>query len=303
MKNKINFVVFNIRRNGIMSVFLLFTALSWMANGAGEKNMIPPNGTAVVAKKVPQPEQIPPPSKHMFQTKTSDGVTISGSYAPAAASDKPTVVLIQDETGDRDAFNDFSSQLGKQGYGILTYDNRGKGKSTQKRNPKGNREWLWKNDGEGYRKMVGDLGEVLKAYKKETGVEDNQIVLVGAGLGANIAINYAAQNPDLGGTVLLSLKAENKGIDSREAMDGYIEQGRPVLMVYAWDETSRVKTMNRRAYQKATDNDQILLSSPEMESTMLLRHNSRDRGAALLSGEDEGRVIEWIGKFGVKKDE
>ena len=90
---------------------------------------------------------------------------------------------------------------------------------------------------EDYQAMKQDVAAAV-AYLRAQGVED--ISIVGASIGANLALNVAAADPQIGNVVLLSPGMEYKGVEITEALEAYGD--RPLLCVVSKDDRYSAKT-------------------------------------------------------------
>ena len=117
---------------------------------------------------------------------TKDGWTLSAIYSPAQAQRK-TVILLHDLNKKKEEFTTFSNDLAKAGIGYLAVDLRGHGRSTGRGHVSGFAKEGVDNP---FNKMTYDA-EAAVSFLKSKGVAADQIVLLGAGLGAQIAAKSA----------------------------------------------------------------------------------------------------------------
>lgn len=130
---------------------------------------------------------------------TKDGWTLSAVYFPAAPQEK-TVILLHDLGKKKEDFASFEQALAKEGLGYLAVDLRGHGQST------GNGEYK-KFAREGadnpFNQMVQDVVAAV-GFLKGKKIPDENIILLGAGLGANVAAKAAEQMPQIEAIGLIS---------------------------------------------------------------------------------------------------
>lgn len=139
--------------------------------------------------------------------KTTDGWTLSALYQPAQ-EDKKTVVLVHDLGKDKTAFTKFAATLEDAGYGYIVFDLRGHGESIEQGEyKKFAREGL---DNE-FNKMPRDV-EAALSYVKEQGVSAENIVLIGCGLGANVAAKSVSVTPEVPSLALISPAANIRDV-------------------------------------------------------------------------------------------
>lgn len=129
--------------------------------------------------------------------KTADGWTLSANYR-APAEDRPVLVFLHSHKEDSSIWKPVTVKTDGMGFGRLLLDFRGHGYSTQ--GPGGETKYTAFERETGpennYNKMTEDVNAALEFLKGE-GVTPERVVLVGAGLGANIAIKSAAEHKDI----------------------------------------------------------------------------------------------------------
>ncbi len=147
---------------------------------------------------------------------TADGWTLSAVYKPAEAAGK-TVVLVHDLGKDKNSFARFASALSGAGFGYLAFDLRGHGASV-------NQGEVFSFAREGldneFNKMPRDVDAAL-GYLKKRGVSAQETVLLGAGLGANVAAKSVSFTPDAAALALISPTTNNRDVLTIPAMRVY----------------------------------------------------------------------------------
>ena len=101
---------------------------------------------------------------------------------------------------------DFAVKLNNAGFDALAIDFRGHGESEG-----GNFASFSDSD---YQKMILDVGAADEYLKNKD--PNLKITIVGASIGANTALNYAVQNPDVKAVVLLSPGLNYMGVKTDE---------------------------------------------------------------------------------------
>jgi len=186
----------------------------------------------------------------------NENITIIGDFYHAD-SDKG-VILLHMLGGSKEDWRDFALDLQKSGYNVLAIDFRGHGAS-----------WGdWNTfDGDQFRKMVFDVDAARKALGK-FGVSN--VGIIGASLGANIAVNYAAGQPSIKTIVLLSPSLDYKGIETGDAITRY--QG-PVFIVVSKDDTQSYDGSNN-LYSKVPGKKQLQVYEGLNHGTVMLSKES-----------------------------
>jgi pimeloyl-ACP methyl ester carboxylesterase len=143
---------------------------------------------------------------------TDDGQTISGtSYGSGAKG----VLLVHDRTRSGVDWENFAGRLADNGFRVLAIDLRGHGASKAAANPLEAVSW-------GLMEHDVDAGV---AWLKKQGSE---VAVVGAALGANLALTAASDNADIAGVVMLSPGLNIEGVKVSGAIGAY---GGPLLLV------------------------------------------------------------------------
>ncbi len=161
---------------------------------------------------------------------TDDGVSIIGSYyssplnvvsnASSSSTTTPTVILLHMLGKDRSTWNAFASTLSQKGdYAVLSIDLRGHGESVKQNN--GNTISFQSFTPDDYNKMVLDVKAAKQFLITNKSANPNNISIVGASIGANVAINYAAIDPTIKSVVLLSPGLNYRGVSTEEAITKY----------------------------------------------------------------------------------
>lgn len=145
------------------------------------------------------------------------GCRFYGSFTPPVKPGGSCFILLHGLGSNHNEWDGFRKALKAKGYGCLSYDARGHGKSSadKKGNPVNYRYFI--NE---WRGMAADLGAAVEFLEKNnTGRAD--IIIAGASLGANIALNYCAGEPSITQLVLLSPGIEYAGIRTPEVISRY----------------------------------------------------------------------------------
>lgn len=111
-----------------------------------------------------------------------DGLNLSGWFVPG--KNGATVILTHDFSRNRLSCTDVARILAQQGFGVLLYDLRGHGQSQAAVST-----WGWVE--------INDLLGALDYLRKRPGVDRDRIGALGFGLGAQITLRLAAQEPGL----------------------------------------------------------------------------------------------------------
>ena len=153
---------------------------------------------------------------------TDDEVSIVGTYyIPASGIDNstPRVILLHMLGSNRNTWNTLASTLSeKEGYAVLSIDLRGHGESIKQSDKTISYQSFTEED---FNKMVLDLKAAKQFLIGQKNANPNRIAIVGASIGANVALNYAASDPTIKLLVLLSPGLNYRGVSTSEAITKY----------------------------------------------------------------------------------
>jgi dienelactone hydrolase len=154
-----------------------------------------------------------------------DGAVLAATLYPANGMPSCGVVLVHDKGARADQWEGFARRLQQSGIASIAFDLRGHGESTA---PEGQpssfeefttRDWL---------QTLLDI-EAARNALPANGIDPENLALVGAGMGANLAAQYAAQDPSIQALVLISPGLEYDGVRIREAFEAYTR--RPSMLI------------------------------------------------------------------------
>jgi pimeloyl-ACP methyl ester carboxylesterase len=232
------------------------------------------------------------------QFQAADGVTIHGTeYGKGARG----VVLVHGENADASEWDYFATKLESGGFHVLAIDLRGHGASTPP-------EAL---DDEGWAAASQDVSASITWL---LGRGATKVSVVGAGIGANLAVVAAADAPEVDNLVLLSPGMNLHGVMPKTSLIAYGQ--RPVLLVASSEDAYATKSATfleskavGPAYveflEDAGSGTRMLNRSVELEGTVVTWLEGKDErieaatgaGRELATGETSD--IETSGvKFG-----
>ena len=189
---------------------------------------------------------------------TSDSVSIYGTFYPSQAEgESPALILFHMLRHKRRDWEGFARRATQAGFAVLAIDMRGHGQSVQRA---GNTIDVKEFSNEDFAMMVEDAKAAVDFVQKKEGINPKQISLMGASIGANVALKYAATNATIRSVVLLSPGLNYRDLTTEDAMRAYGK--RPALLVaardddYAADSVQKLSEMARgktktQLYEKA----------------------------------------------------
>ncbi|MGH7248363.1 MAG: alpha/beta hydrolase, partial [Pseudomonadota bacterium] len=107
---------------------------------------------------------------------------------------RPAVLLVHGFSSDRALMSVLARRIARNGYAVLTIDLRGHG---QNRNP-------FPRDFGAAAGLRQDLTAAVNFLRSSSYVDGSQIVVMGHSMGAGAALDYAAHDPNLKGSVMIS---------------------------------------------------------------------------------------------------
>lgn len=170
---------------------------------------------------------------------TKDGTSIAYSFYPAKQESPPGVILLHMLNRDRHDYDDFARALADAGFSVVSIDFRGHGQSAGS----------WKKfSAEDWNAMQQDV-RAAHEFLLEKGVNPERVAVVGASIGANHALRYAAQH-EVKSVVAISPGLDYRGITTKGVMS---KISQPVLLVAAEDDSysaDSVRTLKEEALGK-----------------------------------------------------
>lgn len=170
---------------------------------------------------------------------TVDGVTLRGTYY-AVQKPKAFVLLLHMLGRDKEDWHAFAQQLQQEGYSVLAIDMRGHGESILQEGK--TLSWRTFSDAE-FAAMLKDVEAAMIFADSRKELENVEHILMGASIGANVALQYAATHDTVSNLILLSPGLSYRGITTEDFMQAY--QG-PVFLAasvedeYAYDSTKKL---------------------------------------------------------------
>ncbi len=168
-----------------------------------------------------------PAGPQTLSLPTADGLSLGALLYPCAGEQPPGLLLVHRFAADRAVWHPFAERARGRGYLVLALDLRGHGASTQQN---GKTIAYASLSDAGWAAAVGDLEAGLAALRAH-GADPQNLAIMGEGLGANLALRYALEDPSIQTLVLLSPGIALKGFDA-ESDIGRL-RNRPVLLVAA----------------------------------------------------------------------
>ena len=169
---------------------------------------------------------------------SEDGVLLVGSYYKpriGTSNSTPSVILLHMLGMDRSTWDKFAQELSQNGYAVLSVDLRGNGESIKQANQTiSYQSFMPKN----FKNMTLDVKAAKKYLIEGRKANPNQISIIGASIGANLALNYAASDHSIKSVILLSPGLNYRGIST---LDAIMKYKNPIYIVTAEDDSESAK--------------------------------------------------------------
>lgn len=160
--------------------------------------------------------------------KTTDGIEIAGIYR-TPENPRGAVILLHMMPAVKESWSVFSSELEHAGYASIAIDERGHGESTMR----GVLDYKKFTEVEQQAKIL-DV-EAAFHFLQQHGFDESRIIVIGASIGANLAIQFASEHAQIPFVIALSPGLNYRGVKT----DGFITQlheGQRVILVSSDDD-------------------------------------------------------------------
>ncbi|GAF94424.1 unnamed protein product, partial [marine sediment metagenome] len=139
----------------------------------------------------------------------------------------PGLILLHELGGNRHRWEPFAVRAQRAGYHCLAIDLRGHGESTTQHVRRLTYRNFTRDDWLAVRQDI----DAAKHALLDQGADPDNLALVGASIGANLALHYAVDNYDIQAVVLVSPGLDYKGVKTETEIAAYGK--RPVLLMSA----------------------------------------------------------------------
>ena len=197
---------------------------------------------------------LPAQSQEHVTFLTSDSVTIHGDWYIPAEDSHGVLILLHMNRSNRTLWKSFADQAAAANFSVLAIDFRGHGESTKSAAGDILFESLTNDD---YAKMVNDVESSFAWILQKQ--SDTPIGVLGASIGANVALNFAAKHTSIKAIALLSPGEDYRGVLTIPAMKEYGH--RPCLIIAAEDDNYSMVSSKKLAETAGEGTDLHLYTS------------------------------------------
>jgi dienelactone hydrolase len=200
-------------------------------------------------------------SSQRVAIRTDDGISLAATwYEPGARA--PAVILVHMLHKSRRDWDAVASSLASQGIGALAVDLRGHGESSGS---------IPEGETADYSVLVRDVIAARHYLSSRGDVQPSRVGIVGASIGANLAVLEAASDPTIASIALLSPSADYRGLRIEAAMKTYAK--RPALLIASDDDAYASRSV--KELQKAgTGIREALILNHAGHGTVMLGRDS-----------------------------
>ena len=173
---------------------------------------------------------------------TSDGVELAGVYRHT--NQDRLAILLHMMPATKESWDSIAQKLLEQGWASLAFDQRGHGQSSMG----GTLDYKQFNEQQQQAKRL-DL-EATLAWAQDNGFDEAHTILIGASIGANLAIRALAQHPGLPLAIALSPGLNYRGVTTDDAIVKLLPNQKVVLVASddddrpSWDSVHELHRLN-----------------------------------------------------------
>jgi len=208
--------------------------------------------------------------------RTEDGYYIAAWYWAPEAEVAPGVILLHMRGRDKSSWGEMPKELVAEGFGVVAIDLRGHGETLDAGGRTARLEALVDAD---YQRMMHDVtaAHELLAGKRE--VDGEHIAIIGASIGANLAIMYAAGESSVRTAVALSPGLNYKSLEPLPYLDDYGKRALYLISSegdqYSFDscltleQTTRADPVSFRKFPGSAHGTDLLTEHPGLDRTII----------------------------------
>ena len=196
--------------------------------------------------------------------KTADNWDIKGIFLPS--KNGKMVILLHELGRTREDYKNFIKRLENEEFGYLAFDLRGHGKSTNLGTYNNFKKTGTDNE---FNQMVRDVEGAIN-FLNSQGYQTEDIFIIGAGLGANVAAKAVGLNPQIAGLGLLTPGLKTKDVLS---MGGIKMYKNPVMIAVGSIDRKPMMEANllrNAAFLSSGQGKVLFLTAYELAGTKML---------------------------------
>ena len=200
--------------------------------------------------------------------QSSDGTTIAGEFFEAANRPSPGVVLVHMLSRNKGDWHSLPDRIRDAGINALTIDLRGHGNSS--------------GSSSDLRAMVHDVRAAAQWLASRPNVRPDAIAIVGASLGASLALLTAADTPLVRAVAAVSPSLDYRGLRTDVSLIKRIGS-RPIWLAASSEDPLALRTMRDFAAETSGPREQHVSSVPAHGTRLLER-----------DGDVARALVDWL---------
>lgn len=143
--------------------------------------------------------------------KTSDNFEIIGDYYAVPAKNAPAAVLLHMMPATKESWKIFAKKLNEAGFHCLAIDLRGHGQS------QGGPNGFHGFSDEDHQASIRDVESAVDYFVRR-GIALEKISIIGASIGANLALRFQTRHSEIKSSILLSPGLDYRGIGAEKGI-------------------------------------------------------------------------------------
>ncbi len=252
----------------VIFIIIIIGAIFVLKNRKGSETTEPKNLENLIMEKI--------------TLKTEDNLNIIGLYYPSPSS--KGVLLLHMMPATKESWNEFAPKLQAASYQVLAIDLRGHGEST------GGPEGFGNFSDADHQKTILDIDAGIE-FLETKGIRQNDLILIGASIGANLALLSLTEHKEIKKTVLLSPGIDYRGIKTEPLM-AKLTADQKLMLVGSNNDTQSNSDVLQKIASVAPEN---IRSNINVIIYQQAGHGSDMLGKTSAGEPDLGEtILEWI---------
>lgn len=248
---------------------LLLTLGSLVACGKGS---VQPTSIVAATATATQPGLGTPQPPQTVKIAASDGLQIVGLFYPSilSGSQAPAALLLHQYGSNKHELQDFIPSLINEGYSVLAVDMRGFGDTGGK---------------EDWKLAETDVATFLTWLRDQPSIDGKRIAIIGASIGADLALRGCAKDKQC--HVAVALSPEDLGATTEETVKK-VDTNKSVLLAAGLFDTESSKAVSK-------------LSAMAWGNVSVRLYNGSAHGVNLLYAIEDlwSTIIQWLRTYNV----
>lgn len=211
---------------------------------------------------------------------TVDRIRIVGTWVTAPTT-VGVAILLHALPSNKESWSLFQRALAQRGIASLAVDLRGHGES---KTGSDGRPMDYRSFGE--EEQIASLNDVEAAYDwiRARGIDRETIVLVGASIGANLALRFLSEHPTIPAAALLSPGMDYHGVEIGDVIENIGSLQSVWMSASSEDDDASVVACN------------TLMEELQIETKVFKRLSRSGHGTALFDGDAAlmGEIADWL---------